>query len=162
VKFLLTVRLDSSDERIFPVAAEDGEWALPGSFTLWDVAPEALEGAEHQAFAHGFLGTRSFGWSSLVTVAEMGHRDREIIRERLAEHLMAHYGAPSRAEAMQVAEEEVAFTEGLCEHPPETIIAVDREVSQEGIVESYRVVETPGLPNSADHTGVRLFGPEGS
>lgn len=162
MKFLLTVRLDSSDSRIYSRAAEDGEWAVPGSFTLWDVDPSALEGASYQAFAHGFLGTRSFGWSSLVAVAEMGHRDREEILERITEHLLRHYGAPDRKEARMVAEDEVAFTEGLCEHPPETVIAVDREESREGIVESYRVVEGPGLPNSADHSGVRLFGPEGA
>lgn len=143
MKFLQTVQLDESDSHIFDRPAQPGEWAVPGTFTLWDVAPDALTGPDRQAFEHGFLGTASLGWTSLVRVAEMPPDQWEAVVACLADHLVSHYGAPDTQTARPVAVEEVTLTNGLCEHPVATLIAVDREVTEEGILESYRVVGHP-------------------
>lgn len=148
MKFLRVVHLDGSDRRIYDRVAEAGEWAVPGTFALWDLNPETLAGPALQAFGHGFLGTASLGWASLVSVAEMGPEERERVVERLTGHLVRGFGAPDAEAARPVAEDEVDLTAGLCEHPPGTVIAVDREVTEEGIVESFRVVRHPRGPEA--------------
>ena len=148
MKFLQVVQLDESDRHIFDRPAQPGEWAVPGTFTLWDVDPDTLTGPARQAFAHGFLGTASLGWASLVRVAEMAPAEWGAVVACLADHLVTHYGAPDIRAARPVAEEEVALTNGLCEHPVETLIAVDREVTEEGILESFRVVDHPQGPQA--------------
>ena len=65
-----TLRLDPSDRVVFTRAAEPGEWAVPGGFAFWDEDPAALPGKRRQEFRAGFLGLASFGWSTLVEVAE--------------------------------------------------------------------------------------------
>ncbi|MFQ5763830.1 MAG: DUF6505 family protein, partial [Rhodospirillales bacterium] len=69
MRFPRTIRLDESDRRVFERAAEPGEWAIPGTFVFADADPATLSGKARQAFAHGFLGLESFGWSTLVEVA---------------------------------------------------------------------------------------------
>jgi hypothetical protein len=155
MKFLRAVRLDASDQNVYDRLAVPGEWAVPGSFALWDVDFDNLNGKGRQAFGHGFLGTASFGWTTLVTTAEIDSDQLEQVTDRLADHLIRHYGAPNYAAAREIAEQEVEFTTGLCEHPVDTLIAVDRELGPDGIVESFRVVE-PADP--LDHSSIRLWG----
>lgn len=127
-RLLRTIRLDPSDALVFPRAAEPGEWAVPGGFCFWDDDPAALEGRRRQAFRAGFLGLASFGWSTLVQVASATPADREAAVAALAAHLRAAYGAPDEAAARAAAEEEVAFAESLCVHPPGTLVALSRSV----------------------------------
>jgi hypothetical protein len=128
--------------------ARAGEWAVPGTFYLWDVDPQRLSGAAHEAFACGLLGTETLGWASLVRVAEIGPAEVEAVTERLCRHLRDGFGAPDREAARPVAEEEIRLTRDLCEHPEDTLVAVDREVTDEGILENFRVVAHPGAPGS--------------
>ena len=79
-----TIRLDPSDTLVFERAAEPGEWAVPGGFAFWDEAPEAMPGKRRQAFRAGFLGLASFGWSTLVEVAEATPEQDEADFARLA------------------------------------------------------------------------------
>ncbi|MEK9971791.1 MAG: DUF6505 family protein, partial [Ferrovibrio sp.] len=55
MKLLRTIRFDESDARVFPDAADPGEWAVPGTFVFADADPETLSRQERQAFANGFL-----------------------------------------------------------------------------------------------------------
>ena len=69
MRFLRAIRFDESDTRIFERAALPGEWAIPGTFVFADADPETLGGKVRQAFAYGFLGIGSFGWSTFVEVS---------------------------------------------------------------------------------------------
>ena len=85
MKLARTIRFDPSDLNVFPVVAEEGEWALVGTFCFADVTPDALNGKLRQAFSNGFLGVESFGFSTLVSVVSV--RDGEA--DRLAGELHA-------------------------------------------------------------------------
>lgn len=141
MRFPRTIRLDASDERVFEHAAAPDEWAVSGAFAFADLAPEALSGKTAQAFARGFLGTRSFGWSTLVVVAEIAPDELDTVVETLAHHFVERYGAPSLAAARPVARAETGFASGLCEHRINTLLAVERELGPDGIVERFRAIE---------------------
>ena len=141
MRFLRTIRLDASDEQVFERAAAADEWAVPGTFAFADTPPEALHGKTGQAFCHGFLGLDSFGWSTLVAVAEITPAELEAVVETLARQFVEHYGAPSLEAARAAARAEAEFARGLCEHPVNTLIAVERELGPDGIVERFRTIE---------------------
>lgn len=145
---LRTLRLDASDTLVFPAAAEPGEWAVPGGFAFWDDAPGTLSGKRQQAFRSGFLGLGSFGWSTLVEVAEASAEQREAAIAALAAHIRSAYGAPDDSAARAAAEEEIAFAASLCEgQPPGTVLALHRRHDEGGEQrESFRTLhrrETP-------------------
>ena len=146
-KLLRTLRLDPSDTLIFPLAAEPGEWAVPGGFQFWDDAPASLGGKRQQAFRGGFLGLSSFGWSTLVEVAEITAEARAAVLESLAAHIRAAHGAPDLDAARAAAAEELAFAESLCDQPPGTVFALHRSHDEGGeIREAFRTLhrrETP-------------------
>ena len=144
-----TLRLDVSDTVIFGRAAEPGEWAVPGGFAFWDEPdPAALSGKRRQEFRAGFLGLRSFGWSTLVEVAEATAADRAAALAALAAHLRAEYGAPDEAAARAAAAEEIGFAESLCEeHPPGTVLALSRTVEAGGeLRERFRTLQRRAPP----------------
>jgi hypothetical protein len=144
VLFPLTVRLDESDTHVYERAAEPGEWAIPGAFLFSNVPAESLRsGRMAQAFATGFLGLASFGWSTLVEVAEMTDEDYGTLINSLAMHFVARYGAPDVESALPVARQELEFARGLCDHPLNTLIAVERTLNDDGIHERFRIVASP-------------------
>jgi hypothetical protein len=136
-----TIRLDASDPAIFERAAEPGEWAVSGSFMFinWDL--ESLTGKRRQAFANGLLGTTSFGWSTLVVVAEANEGEVSGMTMALAAYFLAELGAPDLDAAMEVAREEVGFAASLCDHPVNTLLAVSREEADGAIREGFRVIQ---------------------
>src|SRR5258708_39846118 len=137
MRFPCTIRLDASDSRVFAAAARPGEWAVTGGFVFADHEPVTLSGKERQAFAQGFLGTASFGWSSLVSVAEIGFAEYEGVIEALAQHLIARYGAPDIAAARAAARGEAEFAASLCTHRVNTLIAVERSFGPQGIARAF-------------------------
>jgi len=141
MRFLRTIRLDASDEQVFERAGAADEWAVPGAFAFARTPPEALRGKLGQAFARGFLGTESFGWSTLVAVAEIAPADLEAVTEALARHFVEGYGAPAPEVAREAAHAETEFARSLCEHPVNTLIAVERTLGPDGIVERFRTIE---------------------
>jgi hypothetical protein len=145
-RFPRTLRLDDSDSHVFDRAAEPGEWAIPGSFVFSRVASEALEGTMRGAFVQGFLGLSSFGWATLVEVAEIAETDYAMLTDSLAMHFVARYGAPDIAAAAPEARREMEFAASLCEHEARTILAVERRLEADGIHERFRVVARPGDP----------------
>src|SRR3954464_377364 len=99
MKLIRTIRLDPSDTFVFEPAAEPGEWAVSGAFAFWSANGDRLEGKAHSAFRSGFLGVGSLGWSTLVQIVEATAADRAALVERLAQQLVAQFGAPDIAAA---------------------------------------------------------------
>jgi hypothetical protein len=144
-----TLRLDPSDTLIYDPAAAPGEWAVPGGFAFWDEDVAALSGKRRQAFRGGFLGLGSFGWSTLVEVAEASAEDRAAAVAALAAHIRAHLGAPDDAAAMAAAEEEIAFAESLCDYAPGTILALARTEEEGEVRERFRTLHMRDTPHTS-------------
>ena len=138
-----TIRLDASDTAVFERAAEPGEWAVAGGFAFIDATPEQLTGKRRQAFANGFLGTESFGWSTFVVVATADAAVVDGMVERLAALFVEAHGAPSLDAALPVARQEVDFMADLCRaHPVNTLLAIERVLDADGgIRERFRVID---------------------
>ncbi|MGB1871548.1 MAG: DUF6505 family protein [Candidatus Puniceispirillaceae bacterium] len=139
MKLARTIRFDPSDLNVFPAAAEEGEWALVGTFCFADIAPEALTGKVKQAFSNGFLGTGSFGFSTLVSIVNASEDDVERLTEEVATAFVERLGAPDMTVARAAAAEELAFMAELCaQHKTGTLLTIQRQFGDEGITESFR------------------------
>jgi len=145
-----TIQLDASDRSVFDHAAEPGEWAVPGSFAFVETASDELVGKRRTAFQHGFLGTGTFGWSTLVMVADASPAVVRSVTEALARHFMDDHGAPTVAAAMGVAEREVGFAASLCEHPVGTLLTIYRQHGPDGVVEQFATVTRDPDTHEAD------------
>ncbi len=151
MKFPRCIRLDTSDINVFHRAAEPGEWAVPGGFAFADCDPADFDHKDKLAFHSGWLGTGSFGRATLVEVAEIDEAEFARVIERLARHFVEHYGAPELAAALSAAREEADYAAGLCSHKIRSLLTLERELNEEGVVERFRVV-TPGRP--AEHAKI--------
>lgn len=140
MKLLRTIQLDPSDTFVFEPAAEPGEWAVSGAFVFWNSDPAALEGKARTAFRSGFLGISTLGWSTLVQIVDATESDRRAVANKLADQLMAKFGAPARGDAIAAAEEEIAFVESLCNQPSDTLVAVHRTFEDGAVRESFRTL----------------------
>jgi len=139
VKLARTIRFDPSDLNVFPAAAEEGEWALVGTFCFADIAPDALTGKVKQAFSNGFLGTASFGFSTLVSIVNASADDVARLTDEVACAFVERLGAPDLDVARAAAAEEIAFMAELCaQHKTGTLLTIQRELGDEGITESFR------------------------
>ncbi|EGP08203.1 hypothetical protein CSIRO_1929 [Bradyrhizobiaceae bacterium SG-6C] len=141
LKLPRTIRLDPSDTFVFERAAEPGEWAVSGAFVFWDRDPASLGQKQRVALRSGFLGIDSLGWSTLAVVTEATEAERSEIVERLAAQLLAKFGAPDMEAARAAAGEEVAFASSLCDHAPQTILAVQRSIENGEIRERFRTLK---------------------
>jgi hypothetical protein len=146
LKLLRTIRLDASDTFVFETAAEPGEWAVSGAFVFWNRDAASLQGKIRTAFRSGFLGVSSLGWSTLVQIVEASEEDRRAVIESLARQLMTHFGAPTVDDATAAAEEEITFTESLCDQPLDTLIAVHRSFEEGAVRESFRTLRPRNGP----------------
>jgi hypothetical protein len=141
MKLLKTIRLDPSDTFVFDRAAEPGEWAVTGTFMFADLDPARLEGKQRTAFRAGFLGVESLGWSTLVQIVNATEADRAAAIEQLAQQLCDHFGAPDMQAARAAAEEEVNFAQSLCNHEPDTLVAIHRTGTDGEIREAFRTLK---------------------
>jgi hypothetical protein len=148
MKLLRTIRLDPSDTFVFERAAEPGEWAVPGTFAFADTDPATLQGKARTAFRAGFLGVSSLGWSTLVQIVETDAIGRADAVAQLARRLVEHYGAPDMEAARAAADEEMAFAESLCNHEPDTLIALHRTAEDGEIREAFRTLKPRAGRNS--------------
>jgi hypothetical protein len=146
MKLIRTIALDPSDTFVFDPPAEPGEWAVSGAFRFWGGDPGALQGKARSAFRSGFLGVQSWGWSTLVQIVEASDADRSAVVELLARQLIDQLGAPDLAAARRAADEEVAFVESLCNHPPDTLIAVHRTAENGEVREAFRTLQPRSGP----------------
>jgi hypothetical protein len=149
LRFPRTIRFDASDEHVFEAAAAADEWAVSGAFAFADADPASLAGKARQAFASGFLGTASFGWSTFVAVAEITEVQLEAVIDALAGHFVERYGAPSPEAARAAARAEAEFAASLCAHPINTLLAVERAFGKGGVVERFRTIMPERAPGHA-------------
>lgn len=138
MKLLRTIALDPSDTFVFEVPAEPGEWAVSGGFRFCDNDPATLSGKALAAFRSGFLGVRSWGWSTLVQIVPATEDDCRALIELLAKQLVDRFDAPDVATARAAAEEEVAFAQSICTHPISSLIAVHRSAGHGEVREAFR------------------------
>jgi hypothetical protein len=151
IKLPRTIRLDASDSFVFERAAEPGEWAVSGSFVFCGCdEPAALGQKQRVALRSGLLGIDSLGWSTLAVVTEATEADRKNAVERLATHLLVHFGAPDLQTARHAAEEEIAFATSLCDHPLRTLLAVQRSIEDGEIRERFRTLKSLDSVQGAD------------
>src|SRR5712671_3364000 len=150
LKLPRTIRLDPSDTFVFERAAEPGEWAVSGAFVFWNRDLANLGQKQRVALRSGFLGIDSLGWSTLAIVTEASAADRQAMVERLAGQLREKFGAPDLEAARAAAEEEVAFAASLCDHPPQTLLAVQRSVENGEIRERFRTLKPRQAEAGAD------------
>ena len=144
VKLLKTIRADRSDTFIFDRAAQPGEWAVSGAFMFAHRDPATLTGKVRAAFRGGFLGIDSFGWSTLAQIVEANEADRSAAVAFLAGQLVALCAAPDLISARAAAEEEIAFAQSLCEHPPGMLVAVSRRYEADLTHEAFRTLQSGG------------------
>lgn len=160
LKLPRTIRLDPSDTFVFERAAEPGEWAVSGAFAFWNEDPAGLGQKQRVALRSGFLGIDSLGWSTLAVVTEATEADRQAMVERLAAQLFEKFGAPDVRAARLAAEEEITFAASLCDHPPQTLLAVQRSVESGEIRERFRTLrprETAADAGDRLHAHARAF-----
>jgi len=161
MKLPRTIRLDPSDTFVFDRAAEPGEWAVSGAFVFLNRDPATLDQKQRVALRSGFLGVDSFGWSTLAVVTEASETERSAIVERLAANLIERCGAPNAEVARMAAEEEVTFASSLCDHSPQTILAVQRTVEGGEIRERFRTLKpratVPGVDRLHSHAPAFTF-----
>lgn len=155
---LKTLRLDASDDVVFESAAAGGEIAVPGSFQFLGQDPATLTGKRRQAFNAGFLGIESFGFSTLAVVADVSETVRDEAIARLADHLLAAWGAPDPVTARAAAADEVAFSAELARQPTGTVVALARRLDDGEIRERFRTLErTEPPPEDFRHGLFRAF-----
>lgn len=133
--------MDASDVNVFELAAEPGEWAVTGTFLFVDDMPDTMLRKRKLAFASGWLGVESFGWSSLVQVSHTDDDTYNATVRAVAGHLFKNFGAPDMLAALKAAGEVVEEAAVLCEaQDAGTILAVQRDADLTGIAERVRVV----------------------
>ena len=144
MKLAKTIRFDPSDLNVFPLAADEGEWALVGTFCFAGIGEADIKGKVKQAFRNGFLGLDSMGFSTLVSIVTVKPDDLGKIENRLCSIFMNEFGAPDEATAMAAVTEEIKFMADLCaEHKTGTLLAIERSLGDEGIRESFRSLAKP-------------------
>ena len=144
MKLARTIRFDPSDLTVFPRAADEGEWALVGTFCFAGLNEVDINGKVKQAFSNGFLGLQSLGFSTLVSVVKLKAGDLDRIESRLCKIFMTEFGAPNKADAMSAVSEEITFMAELCAaHKTGTLLAVQRSLGSDGIRESFRSLPKP-------------------
>ena len=139
MRFLRSLRNDA-DRKSFSVVAAPGEWLISAAFMFADREPAMLIGKDLAAFRSGFLGTRTFGWSSRAEVAEIAEGEYADVLQTLARHFMVRLGAPDQATAAALAAEECQFVGNLCDRPTGTVLAVERNFGPQGIVERFQTI----------------------
>src|SRR3979411_2533277 len=142
LKFPRTIRLDPSDTFVFERAAEPGEEAVSRASMFWNRDPATLSQKQRVALRSGFLGIDSLGWSTLAIVTEASEAERQAMVERLASQLLEKFGAPDSEAARLAADEEVAFAASLCDHPPQTLLAVQRNIENGEIRQRFRTLKS--------------------
>lgn len=145
-RFLKAIRLDVSDMHVFPRAAEAGDPVIPGAFSFHDAAGEALSGKMRQAFVSGFLSLETFGWTTFATPTDLDEERLEALALRLAQHFVAHHGAPGLEAALPVARQEIQDTVELASGlAVNALLAVKREMDEAGAIrETFHLVTPPG------------------
>jgi Family of unknown function (DUF6505) len=148
------IHFDESDTLVFHNPARTGEWAISGGFEFSNWGEADLSGKARQAFANGWLGVETFGRVTFVAVTRIEPAEFEALADALADHFLTVYGAPSRQQARNVALDELRHMADLCDdQDANTLLTVSRSLTDSGVNESYRIIESPpaGLEQFAIH-----------
>lgn len=159
MKLARAIHFDESDMLVFHAPARTGEWAISGGFEFSNWGEGDLTGKARQAFANGWLGIETFGRVTFVAVTQIEPAEHVALVAALADHFVSVYGAPSLADACKVAEEELRHMSDLCEdHPANTLLAVQRELTEAGVKEQFRFIkgDEAGLEQFAVHADMDL------
>lgn len=153
-KLARAIHFDESDTLVFHAPARTGEWAISGGFEFSNWAQADLTGKARQAFSNGWLGLETFGRVTFVAVTQIEPAELDMLADGLAQHFVSIYGAPSVEQAREVALEELKHMADMCsDQDANTIFTVARELTDAGVNESYRIIETSdaGLEQFAIH-----------
>ncbi|PIW29886.1 MAG: hypothetical protein COW30_03785 [Rhodospirillales bacterium CG15_BIG_FIL_POST_REV_8_21_14_020_66_15] len=158
MKFARTIRLDVSDTQVFEHPAEPGEWAVAGTFEFLHREfaggdPATWSRKRQLAFKSGWLGLSGFGRATFVQVAVVPDARVEEAERALAAHLFERYGAPDMLTALDAARRECRDMADLCDHPAGTLLAIEREFTEDGVAERVRVI-----PAAGDGQHARIWG----
>ena len=148
------IHFDESDMNVFHAPARTGEWCVPGGFEFSNWTEADLTGKARQSFSNGWLGVETFGRVTFVATAQIEPSEVTALAQALAEHFVTFYGAPSAEAALPVAQEEIEHMIDLCsEHPANTVLTIARELTDAGVRESFRIIESrdAGLDMFAVH-----------
>lgn len=148
------IHFDESDRNVFHSSARTGEWCISGGFEFSNWSEADLTGKARQAFSNGWLGLETFGRVTFVAVTQIEAAEFDAAKVALAQHFVQMYGAPSVEAAAQVAEDELCHMAELCdEHGPNTLLTVVRELTDAGVKEAFRIIESQdaGLNQFAIH-----------
>lgn len=157
MKLARAIHFDESDLNVFHNPARTGEWAISGGFEFSNWTEADLTGKARQAFANGWLGIETFGRVTFVAVTQIEAGEMEVLAQNLAQHFVEIYGAPNSEAALSVAREELSHMADMCEdHAPNTLLTVQRELTEGGVREAFRVIEAEaaGLEQFAIHGSV--------
>ena len=144
MKLAKTIRLDASDTHVFDRPAELGDWAITGTFAFVDSDPTNWSGKQQVTFRTAWLGIGSFGHSTFVQVTEISAEAYDQALQTLAAYLANNYNAPSLEAATRAAAQEIDDMAGLCDHPPGTLLAMERAFSEQNITEKTSVLIPSG------------------
>ena len=151
MKLAKTIQLDISDTQVFERPAEVGEWAVTGTFAFVDSDPSDWSGKRQLAFRAAWLAIGSFGNSTFVQVVEISTHEYEQAVQTLATHLAEAYDAPSQEAATRAARQEVDDMAAMCDHPPGTLLTIERTMAELNITEKTSVLapsDEPALAKS--------------
>jgi len=144
MKLARAIHFDESDTQVFHQPARTGEWAISGGFEFSNWSEADLSGKARQAFANGWLGVETFGRVTFVATTQIEPAELEALADTLAQHFVTIYGAPSLEQARVVALEELHHMVELCdEQDANTLLAVQRELTDAGVKESFRMIKSP-------------------
>jgi hypothetical protein len=127
-----------------PDGAPPGAWAVAGAFRFRHRDPATLVGREIQSFKSSWYAIGAFAPALHVEVAEMTPAELERTARELAAHLLDAWNAPDATAAVETAREELEFALALCAHPRGTVLALQREFNEQGLIERAIVVAEAG------------------
>ncbi len=90
-----------------------------------------------------------------MEIAEISEDDFQQVIDALAHYLISQHGAPHIAAALPMATDEAHYANDICQHPLHTLLAIEREFGDNGIVESLKVIRRQPGDN---HARIKLWG----
>mgnify|MGYP001234380533 CR=1 FL=1 len=140
MKLAKCFQLDASDTNVFERPAEVGEWAITGTFAFVDSDPSDWSRKQQLIFRTAWLGIASFGHSTFVQATDISTQEFERALQTLAVYLVEEFNAPSQEAATLAARQEIDDMSTLCDHPPGTLLAIERSFTKDSITEKTRVL----------------------
>ena len=138
IRFPRMLQANARDVRRYAPPADAQEWAVTGAFRFEHRDPASLMGREREAFKSSWLGLASFRPGRLVRIDDIAADDLDQLARRLAAHLLDAWQAPDAATAVDVARAEIEFAISLSHHPRGTVLALEREFNDQGMIERAR------------------------